>query len=60
MFITYFIDCHFDRRVFSHLGGEIKFHTKQYVLEERQELTWSNLTMSHLDPRTLQCEKRYG
>ncbi|KAM2757165.1 hypothetical protein PS2_018946 [Malus domestica] len=44
MFTTRFTDCHFDEIVFPSLGGE------KTVPEERQELTWVVLTLSHFDP----------
>ncbi|KAM2035985.1 hypothetical protein ACFX16_038999 [Malus domestica] len=50
MFTARFADCHFDETVFPSLGGE------KTVPEERQELTWVVPTLSHFDPRTLQCE----
>ena len=39
--------CHFDETVFPSLGGD----KNKYVQQERQELSWSVPTMSHLDPQ---------
>ncbi|KAM1848657.1 hypothetical protein ACFX14_012762 [Malus domestica] len=50
MFTARFADCHFDETIFPSLGGE------KTVPEERKELTWVVPTLSHFDPRTLQCE----
>ena len=38
---------HFDETVFPSLGGD----TNKYVQQERQELSWSVPTLSHLDPQ---------
>ena len=38
------------RVVFPSLGGE------KSILEERREISWKASTMTHLDPRTNQCE----
>ncbi|KAM2663615.1 hypothetical protein EV1_010150 [Malus domestica] len=50
MFTTRFSDCHFDETVFPLLGGE------KAVPKERQKLTWVVPTLSHFDPRNIQCE----
>ncbi|KAM1731965.1 hypothetical protein ACFX11_017777 [Malus domestica] len=50
MFTTRFVDCHFDKTVFLSLGGE------KTIPEERQELTRVVPTLSHFDPRSIQCE----
>ena len=39
--------CHFDETVFPSLGGD----KNKYVQQERQELSWSVPTLSHLDPQ---------
>ena len=49
LFTARFADCHFDETLFPPLGGG---ETSQ----QRQELSWSVPTLSHLDPRTSQCE----
>ena len=49
-FIARFADCHFNKSVFSSLGGE------KSIPEERREISWKASTMTHLDPRTNQCE----
>ena len=48
VFTARFIDCRFDKSVFPTLGGE----NKQLV----KELSWNELSLSHFDPRTKQCE----
>jgi hypothetical protein len=48
---TAFASCHFDETVFPPLGGD----KNVTVPDERRELTWNVPTMSHLDPRTAQC-----
>ena len=50
VFTTCFVDCHFNESVFLSLGRE------KSIPEERQEITWNASIMSHLDPRTNQCE----
>ena len=50
VFTTFLADCYFNESVFSSLGGE------KLILKERQEITWNTYTISHLDPRTNQCE----
>ncbi|KAM1164417.1 hypothetical protein PS2_023728 [Malus domestica] len=50
VFTARFADCHFDETVFPSLGGE------KTVPEERKELTWVVPTLSHFDPRSIQCE----
>ncbi|XP_070029806.1 uncharacterized protein [Nicotiana sylvestris] len=49
LFIARFVDCHFDRSVFSTLGGKNK--------QLEKEIDWNVLSLSHLDPRTNQCEQ---
>ena len=41
---------HFNETIFSPLGGE------EPVPEERGEIIWNALTLTHLDPHTNQCE----
>ena len=43
-------DYHFNETIFSSLGGE------ESVLEERHEIIWNALTLTHLDSHTNQCE----
>ena len=43
-------DYHFNESVFPSLGGE------KSIPEERREISWKASTMTHLDPRTSQCE----
>ena len=43
-------DYHFNETIFSPLGGE------EPVPEERREIIWNALTLTHLDPHTNQCE----
>ncbi|PRQ53193.1 putative RNA-directed DNA polymerase [Rosa chinensis] len=52
LFTARFADCHFDETVFPSLGGDKNTNVQQ----ERQELSWSVPTMSHLDPHTAQSE----
>ena len=47
LFTARFADCHFDEKLYPTLGGE----TKQLVI------TWNELSLSHYDPRTKQCEQ---
>ncbi|XP_021760248.1 uncharacterized protein LOC110725086 [Chenopodium quinoa] len=47
LFTTRFADCHFDKSVFPTLGGENKQLEKEISNE---------FSLSHLDPRTKQCE----
>ena len=42
---------HFNETVFSSLEGE------KPVPEERREIIWNALTLTHLDPHTNQCEQ---
>ena len=44
------VDYHFNETIFSPLGGE------EPVTEERCEIIWNGLTLTHLDPHTNQCE----
>ncbi|MCF7184014.1 hypothetical protein L3H42_10985, partial [Corynebacterium sp. MC-13] len=48
LFTARFADCHFDESEFPTLGGE----TKQL----EKEISWNELSLSHLDPRTNECE----
>jgi len=48
LFTARFADCHFDESIFPTLGGENK--------QLKKEISWSELSLSHLDPRTKQCE----
>ena len=41
---------HFSETIFPPLGGE------ELVLEERREIIWNALTLTHLDLHTNQCE----
>ena len=50
VFTARFADCHFDETVFPPLGGGIP------PSGERRELLWHVPDLSHLDPRTAQCE----
>ena len=43
-------DYHFNETIFPSLGGE------EPVPEERREIIWNALTLTHLDPHTNQCE----
>ena len=40
----------FNETIFPPLGGE------ESVIEERREIIWNALTLTHLDPHTNQCE----
>ena len=42
-----FANCHFDEKLYPTFGGE----TKQLVIN------WNELSLSHYDPRTKQCEQ---
>ena len=46
-----FVDCHFDDVNFPSLGGD------KLPKEERREIICNASSMSHLDPRTPQCDK---
>ena len=46
LFTARFADCRFDEKLYPTLGGE----TKQLVIN------WNELSLSHYDPRTKQCE----
>ncbi|PIN26225.1 hypothetical protein CDL12_01027 [Handroanthus impetiginosus] len=48
LFKARFADCHFDESVFPTLGGEYK--------QLEKEIDWNAFSLSHLDPRTKQCE----
>ena len=48
--MTCCVDYHFNKTIFSPLGGE------EPVSEERREIIWNALTLTHLDPHTNQCE----
>ncbi|WKA13112.1 hypothetical protein VitviT2T_030444 [Vitis vinifera] len=50
VFTARFADCHFNESVFPSLGRE------KSIPEERREISWKASTMTHLDPRTNQCE----
>ena len=52
LFTARFADCHFDETIFPSLGGD----RNNFVPQKRQELSWSVPTLSHLDPRTTQCD----
>ena len=47
-FTARFADCHFDESDFPILGGENK--------QLGKEISWNELSLSHFDPRTKQCE----
>ena len=47
LFTVRFADCHFDEKLYPTLGGE----TKQIVI------SWNELSLSHYDPQTKQCEQ---
>ena len=49
LFKTRFVDCHFDELVCPTLAGEHK--------QLGKEIDWNLSSLSHLDPRTNQCEK---
>ena len=48
LFIARFADCHFNESNFPALGEENK--------KLEKEISWNELSLSHLDPRTRQCE----
>ena len=50
VFTVHFADCHFNENVFLSSGGE------KLIPEERREISWKASTMTHLNPRTNQCE----
>ena len=50
VFMAHFEDCHFNETIFPPLGGE------KSLPEAQCEITWNVLMLSHLDPRTNQCE----
>ena len=50
VFTSRFANCHFNESVFPSLGGE------KSILKEQREISWKTFTMTHLDPRTNQCE----
>ena len=49
IFTTRFSDCHFDESNFTTIGGENK--------QLNREISWNELSLSHFDPRTKQCEQ---
>ena len=51
IFRARFADCHFDEVNFPSFGGD------KLPKEERREIIWNASSMSHLDPRTTQCDK---
>ena len=51
VFRARFTDCHFDEVNFSSLGED------KLPKEEQREIIWNASSMSHLDPRTAQCDK---
>ena len=51
IFRARFADCHFDEVNFPSLGGD------KLPKEEQREIIWNASSMSHLDPRTTQCDK---
>ena len=50
VFTARFANCHFNESVFPLLRGE------KSIPKEQREISWKTSTMSHLDPRTNQCE----
>ncbi|KAM1222400.1 hypothetical protein ACFX2J_009941 [Malus domestica] len=52
LFTACFTECHFYKIVFSSLGGDKNVN----IPEERRELSWMTLILSHLNPRTAQSE----
>ena len=50
VFKARFEDCHFNETIFPPLEGE------KSLPEARREITWNVSTLSHLNPRTNQCE----
>ena len=56
VFTARLADCQFDETVFPPLGGEKEISSKRLVPEKRRELSWTTPTLSHLDPRTPQCD----
>ncbi|KAK2375011.1 hypothetical protein QL285_075932 [Trifolium repens] len=48
LFTARFADCHFDESNFPTLGGD--------NMQLGKEISWNELPLSHLDPRTKQCE----
>ena len=51
LFSARFADCHFDESNFPTLGGESK--------QLEKEIIWKELSLSHLNPRTKQCELEF-
>ena len=49
MFTARFADCRFDETVFPKLRGENS--------EIKREILWKNLSLSHLDPYSSNCEQ---
>ena len=50
VFTARFANCHFNESVFPLLRGE------KSIPKEQREISWKVSTMTHLDPRTNQCE----
>ena len=48
LFTARFADSHFDESIFPTLGGERK--------KLEKDIGWNELSLSHLDPRTKECE----
>ncbi|XP_019240264.1 PREDICTED: uncharacterized protein LOC109220263 [Nicotiana attenuata] len=49
LFMARFSYCHFDESVYPTLGGENK--------QLKKDIDWNALSLSHLDPRTNQCQQ---
>ena len=52
LFTTCFTNCHFNKIVFSSLGGDKNVN----IPEEQCELSWTTPTLTHLNLRTVQSE----
>ena len=48
LFTARFADCHFDESIFPTLGGENN--------QLGKDISWNELSLSHFDPRTKECE----
>ena len=48
LFTARFADCHFDESIFPMLKGENK--------QLKKDINWNEISLSHLDPHTKECE----
>ncbi|XP_012853314.1 PREDICTED: uncharacterized protein LOC105972879 [Erythranthe guttata] len=56
LFIAEFADCHFDETLFIPIGKDIQNIRDNDKQKPIENLTWCEQRLSHLDPRTSECE----